>query len=276
MLSELAESDARDEIAVIYQEIRDFCAVPYVSSLQRHLATRPGWLQWCWQSVRPVFVSGVAQNAAWAVAREQAAQPLPPVSTAVARLWGLNATDITTIRSVGELFVRVSPTNLMLSAMVKRLLDQQTPTGNGDDLPTWTPPPAVPVPPAMPAFESLDEATHCALMRFGTTVAGAPFVPGIYRMLANWPAFLGYLATVLAPRLDDPDTIAACLAVQARVDAAAEDVFQQLPASSGPWPVPPSSEFAEVIAAIDRYRETSPQMIVYGGLIQDCLEDAAT
>ena len=44
MLAELAEDAAKGEIAGIYGEIRRLWAVPYVSSLQRHLATRPGWL----------------------------------------------------------------------------------------------------------------------------------------------------------------------------------------------------------------------------------------
>ena len=42
MLAELAEDAAKGEIAGIYGEIRRLWAVPYVSSLQRHLATRPG------------------------------------------------------------------------------------------------------------------------------------------------------------------------------------------------------------------------------------------
>ena len=45
MLAELRESDATGEIAGIYEQIRRLWAVPYVSSLQRHLATRPGWLE---------------------------------------------------------------------------------------------------------------------------------------------------------------------------------------------------------------------------------------
>ena len=60
MLAELSETDARGEIARIYAEVRALCAVPYVSSLHRHLATRPGWLEWCWAAVRPAYLSGDA------------------------------------------------------------------------------------------------------------------------------------------------------------------------------------------------------------------------
>ena len=55
MLPELAEREATGDVARIYAEIRALCAVPYVSSMQRHLATRPGWLEWAWAALRPVF-----------------------------------------------------------------------------------------------------------------------------------------------------------------------------------------------------------------------------
>ena len=41
LLAELPEDQATGELAVIYDEIRRFSAVPYVSSLQRYLATMP-------------------------------------------------------------------------------------------------------------------------------------------------------------------------------------------------------------------------------------------
>jgi hypothetical protein len=65
MLAELLERDATGRLAVIYDEIRRLWAVPYVSSLQRHLATRPGWLEWTWAALGPAFTSGNAPAAAW-------------------------------------------------------------------------------------------------------------------------------------------------------------------------------------------------------------------
>ena len=63
MLPELQERDATGDVAVIYAEIRRLWAVPYVSSLQRHLATRPGWLEWTWAALSPAFASGSAPGA---------------------------------------------------------------------------------------------------------------------------------------------------------------------------------------------------------------------
>lgn len=64
MRAELAESKASGEVAAIYAEVRRLCAVPYVSSLQRHLATRPGWLEWAWTVIGPAFQGGLAQETA--------------------------------------------------------------------------------------------------------------------------------------------------------------------------------------------------------------------
>ena len=80
MLAELRERDATGEIAAVYDEIRRLWAVPYVSSLQRHLATRPGWLEWTWAALGPAFASGRAQDAAWRAAERLTVPRLAPLS----------------------------------------------------------------------------------------------------------------------------------------------------------------------------------------------------
>jgi hypothetical protein len=35
--------------------------------------------------------------------------------------------------------------------------------------------------------------------------------------------------------------------------------------------VPPAAEFAEVTAALDTYRKTSPEMVVFGRMLGDAL-----
>src|SRR5688572_12486325 len=105
MLAELRERDARGEIAAIYAEVRRLWAVPYVSSLQRHLATRPGWLPWTWAALGPAFASGTAQAAAWGAA-DGLAVPLAPISRAALRVWGVDEAGERTIRSACASFVR--------------------------------------------------------------------------------------------------------------------------------------------------------------------------
>src|SRR5262245_45728724 len=91
MLAELTERDAAGDIAAIYGEIRRLWAVPYVSSLERHLATRAGWLEWVWAAVGPAFTSGRAQTAAWRAVEQLDVPRLAPVTRDALRVWGVDA-----------------------------------------------------------------------------------------------------------------------------------------------------------------------------------------
>jgi hypothetical protein len=273
MLAELAERDATGEVARIYGEIRELCAVPYVSSMQRHLATRPGWLPWAWAAVRPAFVDGSAQEAAWRAAGPTDAPPLPRLSGSALRVLGVDADAERSIRATCESFVRVSPTNLMFSGLLRRLLSGERPGGHESTGGTarWTPPAALPSLPALVDPAAMPPDQSAVLMELGTEVGGRPFVPGLYRMLAHWPAYLAHVATVLRPRFDDPATAASCRAALARIDAEVPAVFARLPAPPPSPAMPPREEHADVLAALDRYRGTSPQMIVLGALLRDAL-----
>src|SRR5262247_1284245 len=100
MLAELQERDATGPIAVIYAEIRRLWAVPYVSSMQRHLAARPGWLEWVWAAVRPACASGRAQLAAWGVADQRDLPRLHPILREALRVWDVDAEAERAIRAV--------------------------------------------------------------------------------------------------------------------------------------------------------------------------------
>ena len=274
MLPELSEQDASGDIARIYDEIKLFCAVPYVSSLQRHLATRPGWLEWCWQTVRPLFVSGIAQERAWAAAANTKAPPLPPIPLAAQSVLGIDAKGRQTLRDIARLFVQVSPTNLAFSGIIRAvLIDGATGQANLPAPAPWTPPAPVPTPPPLLPANDTPPDLAAALDHFSVEVDGHPFIPGLYRILAHYPGYIAYLATTLAPRFDDAPTSAACEQVKADVDAAMRDVVKnELPAVNLAG-LPDASEHGAVLDAIERYRETSPQMIVFGRLIIDSLPD---
>src|ERR1700733_13199160 len=78
LLAELPEGMATGAIADIYDEIRRFSGVPYVSSLQRYLATMPGVLEWAWAAIRPAMVSGIVPETGWKLANNVRMTPLPP------------------------------------------------------------------------------------------------------------------------------------------------------------------------------------------------------
>jgi hypothetical protein len=270
-MQELAERDARGEVAVIYEEIRRFCAVPYVSSMQRHLATRGGWLEWVWAALRPVFASGVAQTAAWRAAEGLAVPRLAPISRDALRVWSVDDAGAAAIRATCESFIRASPTNLVLSGLLRRLLHGERPDGRAGLDARWTPPPSVPSLPGLVDVAALPPAERAVLLSLATTVDGEPFVPGLYRMLGRWPAFVAHVATVLRPHFDEGETREACRRLLAAVDAEIPAVFAALPPLPERPPAPPRAEFPGVLAALDAYRKTSPEMVVFSRLIRDAL-----
>ena len=270
-MQELAERDATGQIAIVYDEIRRLCAIPYVSSMQRHLATRPGWLEWVWAAIRPVFANGVAQTTAWRAADGLAVPRLSPISRDALRVFGVDAASEAAIRAVCDSFYRASPTNLVLSGLLRRLLAGDRPDGRATVDSLWTPPPAVPSLPPLVDMATLSPAERGVLLSVSTPVDGQPFVPGLYRMLAQWPAFMAHVATALQPHFVAPETRAMCARTLAAIDAVIPDVFDALPRLPAQPVAPPVAEHAGVLAALDAYRKTSPEMIVFSRAIRDAL-----
>jgi hypothetical protein len=187
------------------------------------------------------------------------------------RVWGVDADGEARAHAACSSFVRVAPINLVLSGLLRRLLRGERPPGPGDVRTAFTPPPSLPALPPMVDLATLPPAERAVLASLATTVGDEPFVPGLYRMLGRWPGFLAHVATVLRPRLDDPDTSAACLRLRDAVDAEVPGVFGALPELPADPPIPSSAEFPAVIAALDTYRKTSPELVVVGLMIRNAL-----
>ena len=273
MLPELSEADARGTISGIYSEVRTLCGVPYVSSLHRHLATRTGWLEWCWAAVGPAYASGAAQSAAWEAAAAVPVEPLPPISAAALRLMGVPDPDVAGIREVCESFIRVAPTNLMFVALARGQLARHGVAREdaAESGSTWTPPAAPARLPALVDVEAAHPDLRDALLQLANPVAGHAFVPGFYRMLGHWPGYLAHVATELGPRFVDATTRATCDAVVGAVDAASEPVLASLAPPPATVPRPPEAEHADVLAVMERYRKTSPEMVVFGRALRAAL-----
>lgn len=274
LLAELSEEAATGRIAEIYDEIRRYSAVPYVSSLQRYLATMPGVLEWAWDAVRPAIVSGVVPETGWRLAQAARLSPGIPVTAATIRDWGIDGASLGAIRNIAANFVRVSPVNLMTGACLARLLNGAHPSGRGFP-DAWTPPAMLAPMPGNVDPNGLPVDQRAVLMRLATEMDGKPFVPALYRQIAHWPAVLEWLADELAPRFAAPETVAARAAFRAAARDAAPDIVDRLPGL--PDGAPPDRDTTRrVLATIDRYAETSPEMTMFGQLILDALPEVAT
>ena len=267
MLPELLEHQATGQIAVIYEEIRRFSGVPYVSSLQRYVATMPGALEWAWAAVRPALASGAIQETGWRLARDVTIPAAPKISAAALRVWGVDAAGLTAIRNIAENFVRVSPVNLMTGACLRLLLDGARPAGPG--FPTdWAPPALLPPMPGNADPAALAPETNAVLMQLATELGGKPFIPALYRQLAHWPGFLAWVATELGPRFTAPETNAARASFRQAAWDAASAIVARLPPLP-PGPAPDAATTRAVLVAIDRYAGTSPEMTLFGRLLRD-------
>ena len=271
-LREVAEAEATGDVALVYEEIRLTYAVPYVSSLFRHLATYPGLLPWAWRILRPALLSGAVQRLAWQRVDVAELPPLPPLSREVLARLGVVAAGLPAIRTVCESFARVSPINLVVAACLARLLGEGQ--SGAEPVAVTLEPADLPAPlPAMPGIVPAAEMTpetRAVLATFETELADEVFVPGLWRILAHWPGFLGSLSASFAPLLRDPAVLDACERIAERITATAPSVLATLDPPVEPAPLAPA-ETAAVLSAIRTYRGTSPQMVGFGTLILEAL-----
>ncbi len=272
-LREISEQDATGNVRAIYDEVRRAYAAPYVSSLLRHLATYPGLLEWIWETLRPAFATGALQHAGWSRVDVSGLPTLPPLTRSAARRLDLTDTDLVSIGTVCRTFVRVSPVNLVFAGCVRQLVTCDRP--KQDSGPVLTPqslPETLPQCAGMVNWADLDAARREVLSTFETELAGDVFVPGLYRILAHWPAYLAYVADAFGPMLRDPDIVVECERIADRIVDVAPEILRGL--RPGPNPPPLSDlEIEAVISAISTYRGTSPQMVGFGTLLLSALPE---
>lgn len=273
-LPELLEADATGAIAEIYGEIRTVSGVPYVSTLQRFLATLPGALEFGWSAVRPAMMSGTAPEAAWAAAREAAPPPLPPMSPAVLRLLGVGADDLPVIRNIAANFARVSPVNVITGALLEPFVKgAPPPAGDGFENERHAPPEMLADMPKLPAMDSLSDDLREAMQALMVPIGGQPFLPALYRQFARWPAFAGYLAAAIPPRRQDPSVAEAEARAIGGIVAAGHALHERLPAPASDLAAPDAETAALIVEAIGRYRETSADMICTGQALLSALPE---
>jgi hypothetical protein len=269
MVQDISEAAATGETAAIYSELRVLYGVPYVSAIHRIIAGRPGFLEWAWEATAPAFRSGAAQEAGWRCARELEITPLESIPAHVLGVWGIDQTERERIAKVCETFVRVAPVNMIFAGLVTQLLLGVPTGGDGAHEERWVPPPPI----TGDAVEMAELATMTPDLRettllFATDMDGAPFVPGLYRMLAHWPGLLAHLAVTLQPRLRAPETVSAFDTLRARIDAAVTEVLAGMPRTHTVHPLPSIADQQWFTSVSRTYRQTSPEMVVSGRLVK--------
>ena len=272
MLAELRESDATGEIAGIYEQIRRLWAVPYVSSLQRHLATRPGWLEWAWAALGPAFTSGVAQGAAWRAADGLAVPRLAPLSrdalAGVGRGRGRRGGDP---RDLRELRPR-EPGQPRAVGPAAPAPDRRAPARRQRgparlDAAGAAGPAACARRSRRPAGRGARGAGDARHDR-GRRRSSSPASTGCWRRgppsSPTWRRCCGRISTTRPPARPASGSWPRWT----RRSPACSPRYRPCPRGRA---IPPAAEFAEVLAALDTYRKTSPEMVVFGRMLGDAL-----
>jgi len=267
-LAELPENSATGELADIYEQIRATYGAPYVSSLQRHLATYPGVLEWAWSIVGPGFHSGLIPRTAWQIVQDADHEPAPITLNNNDLLeLGVDANGLTEIRNIAHNFVRVAPLNLLFAGCIRAILEGADLPDAKSPLKQYGPLPESLAPmPTMLAPEALTPALASDLNKLSTQLGDQSFTPGLYRMLVHWPDYLSHVANMIGPRLGQTD-------FKARGEQIAEKIVDAVPMVLDALPTPPhqskpdSSLVPHLIEATKTYRRTSPEMVLVGTVL---------
>jgi len=187
------------------------------------------------------------------------------------RLMGVDLAGVRAIRNICENFVRVSPINLLFAGCVERLIAGAV-SGSDDGPPAvWTPPDMLAPMPAMADVGTAPPDVVAVLMQLKTELGGKPFVPGLYRLLADWPGYLAHAATLIAPLLNNEAARHARVTIAEEIIAAADDIISGLPPVPDGYAPPTAEQGRAIVSAIRTYRVTSPEMVVFGTLLRDAL-----
>jgi len=273
----LAEVDVRNappEIATIYDEFTRLSGIPLPALIWRHLATYPSALPAAWQALRPLYASGLVQEAAWRTVRETMSGKLAGPDRKALRNAGLDHNAINSYERVLQSYNRSNPVNfvgvrLLLAAMSKTAGPASTVAST--DRP-WSPPtPIVDLVPMIPV-PAISEEVRALIdgIAADPTVDRNQVVPSLYRHLVPWPPLLRLIHHDLVPGIDTGElpalTKQIASALQQEVDGLARHV----------GPLPGLAAIDGVADALGRFSALIPEMIVIGALLEHGLTRAPT
>jgi len=272
---EVSEAAAAPGVRAIFGEIKQLSGVPMVVLIYRHLATWPGVLEEVWDALRPVFLAGVLQEAAWAaVERSTPGTLIPPIGADLRPLLGLDAARFPAVCDVLDAYNRANPVNLAACACVLARLRDASASRQPLAARAWSPPPALtrPLSPMIaPADIAPDLRRLIGAFGFGDPGHADSVVPSVFRHFADLPAFLVVLHDALKPRMADGSYAAAVEAVRAAVTASGEQLAPHLP------PLPALAASPAACAALERFvAGVIPQMVAIGYGLRRALAASAS
>ena len=206
-LAEIAEGSATGQVAGLYDDIRAVIGIPMVNLIFRHMAVIPGCLNWSWQTLRPLYLSGKIADAANALTVDilpgQFVDLTEPIKKA-----NLTDDDTRAIEQVLYSYGRANPMNAIGLQVISSALNGSPqenvvgysqvltkdilvkPKGLSDLLPMVDP-------------ETASHEVRLALHRLAHQIHGEDIgvIPSLYRHFGRWPKFLRALEGAQEPTL---------------------------------------------------------------------------
>ena len=235
----VSESEARDDDARLFQDIRQVLGVPVVNLIFRHLATFPGCLAWSWSVLRPLYASGQVAEAAERLGKGRPLPAVGPVTREGLRRAGVDAKGEAAIALILDSYNRSNAMNLVALSGLLDWLRAGTPARRvpaGSDPASRSPSPRAPGTserlPSLLSPEDMVAATRALVLElnaFGERGDGHVLV-SMYRHLAHWPGYLELAAGLLRP-----------LHADGRLSRLVDDALGDARAEArrlGPWTAP--------------------------------------
>ena len=123
----------------------------------------------------------------------------------------------------------------------------------------------------MPPMDSVEPDCEAVLMQLGSGLGAQVMVPGLYRYFAIWPAYLAHAATELSPLLRDREVQESGRRMARRITEAAPGIVAGLPPVPKDLPRPGPAETEAIVAALDMFKVTSPEMVIFSTLLKRAL-----
>lgn len=252
-IEEVREAEAPPAIAALYRDLRAVSGVPNVNLIWRHLASRPGLLDWAWRTVRPQVANGMAGFAAEGlrtrfapIRHEEAVFAAPEGACRLIEIYNLgNSLNLITLTCLRQALDATLPDETLRAELREETAVESVPAiPRRDDL-------------SGDVLARVDRlaAHHGVAMRAGVT-------PSLYLHLARWPALLPAVEDIVGPLLASGEHERVAAEVRA---AAARDAANLLPVLRDPGGGPDASARQDLRRLLDLFTGTViPEMIPVG------------
>ena len=193
-------------MASIYADIREVLGVSTVNLIWRHLATIDSALPWTWETLRPIYTSGILERAAAELRRPPSLPALAAISTDDAVRAAADRSVFAAVDATLRQYDRSNPVNLLaLRSLLCWLDGDRSPPG--EPVAGETPVP-ISVPPKLaPLIPHQSLSPHLRMLArrltaLGSDDPGEVVNAGVPRHLANWPGVFELMVNRVEPHED--------------------------------------------------------------------------